>query len=214
MGFLFGGKGKAPSPEVLQARIDVLERELEGSKVVLGDIQELVRHLDADRAILLKAVEVLAPGRSHMELGEALLNLAFRPFDLSSFYVVKVDWERDLLNWVLYHEGGRNRTRVPRPFSTEGGVSAQAIRAREPLYLATFEEARSRGAILSEAERVSGLVPQTWYGVPLGWGERCFGLVSFQSFQANAFSENQRKVFDALAALLARAMVLGTEPVQ
>lgn len=215
MGFLFGDKGDQPSAGVQQARIAALEQELEGAKVVMGDIQELVRHLDAERGILLKAVEILAPGRSRRELAEDLLGLVFRPMDLASFYVVTVDWERDQLDWVIHHEGGRIRTRVSRPFSTEGGVTAQAIRSRQPLYVASYEEARVLGAMLSEAERLSGLIPQSWYGVPLGWGENWFGLVSFQSFHAGAFSEGRRKVFDALGALLARAMMLtGPEPKQ
>lgn len=209
MGFLFGDKGKQPSAEAQLARIETLERELEGAKNVLGDVQELGRHLDAERGILLKAVEVLAPGKSPRELAEGLLELCFRPLDLAAFYVVTVDWEQDLMVWVIHHEGGRIRTRVSRPFSTEGGITAQAIRARKPLYTASYEEARVLGAILSEAERLSGLIPQSWYGVPLGWGEQWFGLVSFQSFQPQAFSEGRRKVFDALGALLARAMVLG-----
>lgn len=209
MGFLFGGKGTQPSAEALKAQIAALEQELEGAKVVMGDIQELGRHLDAERGILLKAVEVLAPDRSHRELAEALLELCFRPLDLASFFVVTVDWERDQMNWVLYHEGGRIRTRVSRPFTTEGGLSGRAIRSKAPIYVGTYEEAKVLGAILSEAERLSGLIPQSWYGVPLGWGEHWFGLVSFQSFQADAFSEERRKLFDALAALLARAMILG-----
>lgn len=212
MGFLFGDKTHQPSAEVQQARIAALEQELIGAKVVMGDIQELGRHLDAERGILLKAVEVLAPGGSHRQLAEDLLGLVFRPMDLAAFYVVTVDWEHDQMAWVLHHEGGRIRTRVSRPFSTEGGITAQAIRSRAPLYTATYEEARERGAILSEAERLSGLIPQSWYGVPLGWGENWFGLVSFQSFQADAFSEGRRKVFDALGALLARAMVLSHPP--
>jgi GAF domain-containing protein len=208
VGFLFGGKGDHLSAEAQAVRLLRLEQELEGSKIIMGDIQELARHVDSERAILLKAVEILAPGRSHRELAEDLLGLVFRPTELAAFYVVTVDWERDRLDWVIHHEGGRVRTRISRPLSTEGGITAVAIRSRAPLYVSTYEEAQARGAILSEAERLSGLIPQSWYGVPLGWGEHWFGLVSFQSFQPEAFSEERRKVFDALGALLARAMML------
>lgn len=209
MGFLFGDGGKQASAEAQQARIAALEQELVGAKVVLGDMQELIRHLDADRAILLKAVEILGPGRTYRELAEDLLGLVFRPMDLAAFYVVTVDWEHDLMVWVIHHEGGRIRTRFSRPFSTEGGITAQAIRSLGPIYVSTAEEGLAKGARLSEAEKLSGLIPQSWYGVPLGWGEKRFGLVSFQSFQADAFSEGRRKVFDALGSLLARAMMLG-----
>lgn len=208
MGFLFGERGKQPSAEAQQARIEALEKELEGARIVLGDLQELLRHQDADRAILLKAVEILAPGRTHRELAEDLLGLVFRPMDLAAFYVVTVDWEHDQMVWVLHHEGGRIRTRVNRSFSKEGGITAKTVLSMAPIYVGSYEAGKALGAMLSEAERLSGLIPQSWYGVPLGWGDRRFGLVSFQSFQADAFTEGRRKVFDALAALLARAMVL------
>jgi GAF domain-containing protein len=208
MGMLFGSKPKTPSEETLLAEAERLRGELEAARTAVADTQELARHLDAERDILLRAVEALSPTKTPKELAESLLELTFKPLDLCIFYVATVDLRRDQLVWVAYHEGGRLRVRAPRSFSQEGGLTAQAIRSCQPIYVETTDQGLQSGAVLSEAEKVSGLVAQSWYGVPLGWGERRFGLVSFQSFQPRAFSPSRRAFFDALGALLARAMVL------
>lgn len=208
MGMLFGPKSKTPAEEALLAEAERLRGELEGARTALADTQELARHLDTERDILLRAVDALSPDKSPKALSEALLDLTFKPLELCSFYVATVDLERDLLMWLAYHEGGRLRVRAPRSFSQEGGLTAQAIRSCQAIYVETTDQGLQSGAVLSEAEKVSGLVAQSWYGVPLGWGARRFGLVSFQSFQPRAFSPSRRAFFDALAALLARAMVL------
>lgn len=208
MGFLFGDKGAKPDAEALLAEAARLRSEVDVLKGALDETQELSRHLDTDRGILLKAVEVLSPEKSPKELSEILLDLTFRPLDLCSYYVAMVDAAHDQLVWLAYHEGGRLRVRAPRSFSQEGGLTAQAIRACRPIYVETTDQGLQGGAVLSEAEKVSGLVAQSWYGVPLGWGSTRFGLVSFQSFQPRAFSESRRRIFDALGALLSRAMVL------
>lgn len=211
MGLLFGPKTPKPDTEALQAETARMKGELEIVKGALVETQELSRHLDTERGILLDAVSILSPDKSPKELGEALLELTFKPLDLCSFYVATVDLERDLLLWLVYHEGGRLRVRAPRSFSQEGGLTAQAIRNRQSIYVETTEQGLKGGAVLSEAEKVSGLAAQSWYGVPLGWGDHRFGLVSFQSFQPRAFTPSRRAFFDALAALLGRAMVL-SEP--
>ncbi len=211
MGFLFGSKERRPDPEAMQARIGALESELGEAKGALADIQELARHLEGEWELVLQGVERLRPGMSPQLLAETLLELTFRPMDLASFFVATVDWEREVMPFVAYHEGGRMRHPAPRNFQSEGGLTARAILSEKPLYVRTLEEARALGAVFSEAERVSGLIPQSWYGVPLLAGGRPFGLVAFQSFQQDAFNEARLRVFDALAALLARAMAL-TDP--
>lgn len=209
MSFLFGGKDKQPTTEEFHARIRGLEEELAAAQGAFRDTQELAKHLDADRELLLRAVERIRPGLGRLELAETLLELTFRPLELCSFYVATMDWAKLQLVWVAYHEGGRLRHPGPRDYTTEGGLTGKAIAARAPLYIRTLEEAKAQGAVFSEAEKVSGLVPQSWYGIPLTTGGRPFGLVAFQSFQPDTFSEGRLRVFDALAALLSRAMILG-----
>jgi transcriptional regulator with GAF, ATPase, and Fis domain len=192
----------------LQSRLTLAEQERDAVRKEMAEIQELLRHLDQEKSLLLMALERLRPGMDHRVLAETLLDLSFRPLNLAAYYVAIADYHTDMLHWVIYHEGGRARNAPSRSMTLEGGLTAKAILAHKPMYIRSLEDAKAEGAQFSEAERVSGLIPQTWYGIPLGWGERPFGLVSFQSFQLDAFSMDTRRLMDALANLLAMAMLM------
>ena len=183
-----------------------LQQENDRLRGEIADLQDLVRHQDQDLALLLGAAEHFRPGMGARELGEALMDLCFRPLDLASFYVALVDWEADELSFPLYHEGGRNRNHPSRKVSGQPGLTGRAIRSGTPLYTRTLEEAESHGAILTEAEKGSGLIPSSWYGVPFGGPGRPRGLVSYQSFHRDAFPESRRRVMDALVRILALAL--------
>ena len=80
------------------------------------------------------------------------------------------------------------------------------LAGRQAIYIRTLEAGRAAGSLLTAAEEATGLIPHSWYGVPLGWGPRPAGLVSFQSFHTDAFSESRRRVMDALGALISTCM--------
>ena len=182
-----------------------LNRENERLRQDMGDLQELVRHQDTDLALLLGAALGFQPGMDAVDLSKMLLEQCFRPLDIASFYVAVVDSREDQLRFVLYHEGGRIRNHPPRRLSTQPGLTGMAIQARQPLYVRTMEEAELMGAIFTEAEKLSGLIPQSWYGVPFFGKDGACGLISFQSFQRDAFPQGRRKIMDALVALFALA---------
>ena len=187
-------------------RLANLEAESEGLRAEVLELRELVQHLDEDTQLLLSAIEELEPGKPTLELAETMHRLVFRRFDLASFFVAMLDREKDLLEFIYYHEGGRPRHHPSRRFSVVPGLTGKAIAWGQPIYTRTLEEAQVAGAIFTEAEKGSGLIPSSWYGVPLGSSRSPFGLVSFQSFQVDAFSEPRRRIMDALAELLAMAI--------
>jgi transcriptional regulator with GAF, ATPase, and Fis domain len=199
---LFGGKSRDQAPVGLEERLHRLESENQALRTRLEETQELVRHLDQDRDLLLGAVERLHPGLSPRELGESLMEVCFKPLGLACFYVALADWERDQLEFVLYHEGGRVRHHPSRRLSERAGLSERVLSGRRAIYIRTMEEGHAAGSLLTAAEQATGLIPHSWYGVPLGRDPRPMGLVSFQSFQMDAFSESRRRVMDALAALM------------
>jgi transcriptional regulator with GAF, ATPase, and Fis domain len=134
------------------------------------------------------------------------MGICFKPLGLACFYVARADWERDQLQFILYHEGGRFRDHPSRSLSSRAGLSERVLSDRRPLYIRTMEEGLASGSLLTAAEQATGLIPHSWYGVPLGWGPRPWGLMSFQSFQTDAFSERRRRVMDGLAALLSTCL--------
>ncbi len=210
MGF-FGGKTRDLASVGREERLRQLEEENRALRGRMAETQELVRHLDEDRDLLLGAAKRLRPGLSPRELSEGLLEVCFKPLGLACFYVALADWDRDQLDFVLYHEGGRVRQHPSRRLSERAGLSERVLSGRRAIYIRTMEEGLASGSLLTAAEQATGLIPHSWYGVPLGWGPRPLGLVSFQSFQTDAFSESRRGVMDALAALLSNGLCLQTE---
>jgi len=203
---LFTGKSRDESPTGQDARLLRMAEENKALQGRLEETRELVRHLDEDRDLLLGALERLHPGLSPGELGQALLEVCFKPLGLACFFVALADWDDDRLVFVLYHEGGRARQHPSRRLSDRMGLSEKVLSGRRAIYIRTLEEGHTAGSLLTAAELATGLIPHSWYGVPLGWGPRPAGLVSFQSFQTDAFSESQRRVMDALAALMSTCM--------
>lgn len=203
---LFGGSKQDVALAERDERLRRLEAENRAVQVRLEGTQELVRHLDEDRALLLSALERMRPGGSDQSLAQILFDISFKPLGLACFYVAVADWTQDQLRFVLYHEGGRARNHPSRRLSDRVGLSERVLAGNRAVYIRTMEEGHAAGSLLTAAEQATGLIPHSWYGVPLGWGSRPVGLVSFQSFQTDAFSEERRRVMDALASLMSTCM--------
>jgi transcriptional regulator with GAF, ATPase, and Fis domain len=203
---LFSANKQDPAQAERDERLQRMDLEYQALKAQVEDLQELVRHLDEDRDLLLGALAGLRPGEDPAVLAQALLDLCFKPMDLACFYVALADWDQDELRFVLYQEGGRTRSHPARRLSEGRGLSEKVLTGRQPIYIRTLEAGRAAGSLLTAAEEATGLIPHSWYGVPLGWGPRPDGLVSFQSFHTDAFSESRRRVMDALGALISTCM--------
>lgn len=203
---LFGARKQERPLAQRDERLQELEAECLALQRRIDETQELVRHLDQERDLLLSALERLRPGDSAEGLAQALLEVVFKPMGLACFYVAMADWGQDLLRFVLYQEGGRVRKHPSRRLSDRAGLSERVLSGRRPVYIRTLEEGQAAGSFLTAAEQATGLIPHSWYGVPLGHGPRPIGLVSFQSFQTDAFSDSRRRIMDALAALLATCL--------
>ncbi|HJW72716.1 MAG TPA: hypothetical protein VJ486_07635 [Geothrix sp.] len=201
MGFFSDQKHEQTLLE-LEGRLASASAENRQLQARLDAAEELVRHQDEDRDLLLKALNQLRPGMEPWDLAEALMGICFKPLGLASFFVARARWEEDLLEFVLYHEGGKIRSHPSRPLSARAGLSERVLTEGHSIYIRTLEEGKAVGSLLTAAEEATGLIPHSWYGVPLGWGLRPSGLVSFQSFQPDAFSDHRRQVMDGLAALL------------
>ncbi|HJU84559.1 MAG TPA: hypothetical protein VJ600_10140 [Holophagaceae bacterium] len=206
LGFGSGEHDKGPASD----RLAAMEAQAREEAQRLEQLRAQVRERDEDRSLLLETLKALKPGQDPKVMGENLFELCRRPFDLCTYYLALVDYRKDLMSFPFYFEGGKPRNSRPATYSTHGGLTVEAMTNRRPLYFLTQESQEEHGVVYSEAERITGLIPQTWYGVPLGigpgWEERPFGLVSFQSFQKDAFSESRRALMDALGAALALAL--------
>lgn len=191
-------------------RLAALETELQARRRDAEELRELALHLEADLALVRAVAACLRPGDSPAALAEAMHGLCFKPLNLACFYLALVDRGTNLLSFPFYFEGGRARRHPSRPYDEPRGLTERAMDEGHPLYIRSVEEGCRVGNVLTAAEQATGLTPATWYGVPLGAGEDLgalpFGLVSFQSFDEDAYPESRRRLMDTLAAVLGLAL--------
>lgn len=201
-------KTKADDP-----RIAALQAELGATRRDVADLRELALHLEADLALVRAAAACLSPGEPPEVLAETLHGLCFKPLNLACFYLVLLDRPTNRLRFPFYFEGGRPRKHPSRTYNDPRGLTERAMDTGQPLYIRSAEEGAGVGNVLTAAEEATGLTPDSWYGVPLGVGEGRdtlpFGLLSFQSFEQDAFPEARRRIMDTLAALMGLALAGG-----
>lgn len=197
---------------VLQENVSALESEIQSLGKDAKLLREQAKGLETDWGLLLQAASCLRPGISRWVLAEVLRGVAFRRLHLASLYLTIVDWERDMLHSVYCHEAGRAREYPSRRLSDRPGLSGRVILDGQPIYTRNLDEAGNLGVIFNEAAIKSGLIPQSFYGIPMSCGERPFGMVGFLGFSEDAFPEPTRRLMDALAGLMTLAMAGSQEP--
>jgi hypothetical protein len=209
MGFLGFGGGDAGTMGGAM-RVETMEAAAQAETERLEALRNRVRELDEERRLLLDATRTLKPGLGPKVLGQTLLDLCLGPLDLYTFYIAIADYAADQLSFPYYFEGGKARTLIPERMSTFDGLTTKTMAAGESRYFPTLDAQTEVGVVFTEAERITGLIPQAWYGVPLGvgpgWTGPAFGLVSFQCFQPDAFGESRRDLMDALGCVVAFAL--------
>lgn len=193
-----------------EARIAALQKEAEARRREVEEVRELALHLDSDLALVRAAAACLSPRGQPEALAEALHGLCFKPLNLACFYLAMLERPSEVLSFPYYFEGGRSRKHPSRRYNEPRGLTERTMDTGRPLYIRTTEEGAKVGNVLTAAELATGLTPSSWYGVPLGvgeeWGTLPFGLLSFQSFERDAFPEARRRLMDTLAAILGLAL--------
>jgi len=196
-----------------EARIAALQAEVEACRRDVADLRELALHLEADLALVRAAAACLGPGEPPEVLAETLHGLCFKPLNLACFYLVLLDRPANQLRFPFYFEGGRPRKHPSRAYNDPRGLTERAMDSGQPLYIRSTEEGATMGNVLTAAEEATGLTPHSWYGVPLGASEHQgslpFGLLSFQSFEQDAFPEGRRRIMDTLSTLMGLALARG-----
>ncbi|HJV23027.1 MAG TPA: GAF domain-containing protein [Holophagaceae bacterium] len=198
------GLGRRPE----DPRVEALGEQEAGLLAVLKEAEATLAELELENGILLEAARALKPGMGLQAAGSALLDLIREPLGIATYFIARVDWEADVTDFPIFLEGGRLRRHPLQPYSGRKGLTGLAIEKREPIYVRALDpEGIAMGAILSRAEAATGLIPQTWFGVPLARpdldGGRPFGLVAFQVFPEDGFSPRRRELLERLARLLA-----------
>lgn len=188
--------------------------ELEALASQAADLRALVEASERDLAaselesrLFGEATRRFRPGMDLPTAGETLLDILQEPLELSTFFVAKIDFEADLFAFPVFFEGGRVRKHASSPYSQGKGITGRTLESGHPLYIRDMiPEGVALGAMLSKAEEITGLIAQTWYGVPLGLPEqKPRVLVAFQVFPRDGFSEQRRAFLQRMTRLLALA---------
>ncbi len=182
----------------------------------LESLEAELRERDADRRLTLEILGALKPTDGPKALAQSIRGGCEFALGLATFYLAMVDYRQDTLDFPLYLEGGKARVVATRVFSGFGGLTTRVLVAKQPLYFLDLDQQKEAGVAFTEAERITGLIPESWFGVPLGvgpgWPERPFGVLSFQAFAKDAFSPSRREIMATLGAAL--ALALKTDPMR
>lgn len=204
MGLLkwLGGTGSEQDPELapLAGQVHGLRTQVEGAE------REMAA-LELEMRLLGEACQRLRRGMDLQQGGEALLDLLQGPLELATFYVSRFDPVERALHFPVYFEGGRLRRHGSVSLRTHKGLTGRALESREPLYVRDMTpEGVALGAQLSRAEEITGIIAQTWYGIPmsLGGGEP-LAFTAFQVAPRDGFPESRRAFLQRIARLLALA---------
>lgn len=188
-----------------KAKEAALRHDLERLEARRNTVAELQAGLLEDQALLSRTLAGLQPGLPWEEAADRVRQICYRRFELTAFLMVRMDWEEGWLHLTYLYEVSRVRQEPPRPLEENPGLSGRVLLSGAPLYCATKEETFAAGAVLTEAEKNTGLHSQSWFGVPLRGRDplRPIGIMAFQAFHPHAFPEGRRRLMEALAGLTA-----------
>ncbi len=192
------------TPEQTEAELRALLDRMEELKAKRLSLAELHAQLMEERAFISRVLAGLKEGIAWPQAGELLKGLCFRPFELSSLYLARVDQASHTLVFPYFYEAGRVRERESRSLSARPGLTGRVLELGTSLYLDTKEACMAEGMVLTEAELTTGLMNQTWFGIPLqGQSQRVVGVLAFQSFHSEAFPPQRRRLMEVVAGLTA-----------
>ncbi len=119
-------------------------------------------------------------------------------FATNSIFIGIYDEASQTISFPYSVEEGTRDEMPPVPMGK--GLTSEIIRTRRPLRLGTSQESVDMGAI------TSGLVTQSWLGVPIVAGERVIGLIALESLRANVFTDADESLLGTLASSMGVAL--------
>ncbi|HZU87375.1 MAG TPA: GAF domain-containing protein, partial [Anaerolineaceae bacterium] len=155
-------------------------------------------------AMLNQVGQVITAG---LDMQSVLRNLheqvrQLAPVDV--FYVALYDDDSGQIEMPLFYERGTYTSGKPRDIRLQPGLTGQVIQSRQTLYLTDTLQASSEfptPIIRSNTEH-----PRAYVGVPLVLSEQVVGVISMQSYQANAYTAGQIRLLEMLGTQAAIAI--------
>ncbi len=101
-----------------------------------------------------------------------------------------------------YDEGEGGYVGALDPFPLGKGLTSKVIESREPLVCGTGDEQQASGAYFDPkwAEASSGVMAESWLGVPIVVGDRVLGVVTLAAYRRYFFDANHVRLLQTLSS--------------
>lgn len=110
--------------------------------------------------------------------------------------ILLLDHEAEVINVPYsYYKGYQ----IVEPFKLGAGLTSKVIKSKKPLLLLNFEEQKNFGALV-DAGIGEADITETYLGVPIMFNDRILGVVSIQSYEKNAYDENNVRLLSTLSS--------------
>jgi len=116
---------------------------------------------------------------------------------LDCFYIALYDDTSGNIQIPLFYEAGEYKIEGQRNIDEQPGLSGYVIRTKKTYYLPDTINPVSPLPI--PLIRTGGTPTRSYIGVPLLLGERVIGVISIQSYQPNAYSQNEIRLLETIA---------------
>jgi putative nucleotidyltransferase with HDIG domain len=121
--------------------------------------------------------------------------------NVSNFFIALYNAEREELSFELALDEGGLVDKFTRRLVNGGGLSGWIVQSRKPLLLRDIQKEE-----LPIEAIVVGDPARSWLGVPLLYMDWVVGVMGVQSYQPNAFDEDDQQLLSTIAAQVAIAI--------
>jgi signal transduction histidine kinase len=143
----------------------------------------------------------LTSGQNLYHALRALVKELRRLMIVDAFHVVMYDEQTDMISYPLFLNLGEDLRLPPRKLSANPGLTGEVISTRKTLYLPDISQPE-----VQQAHQIVVIVDvgiHSYIGIPLITDGRIIGVLSVQARAANAYSSEQVRMLETLAAQVA-----------
>lgn len=125
--------------------------------------------------------------------------------DVGTSLIGIYDEASDTLRYPVAYDNGRRVALPTRPLL--GGTNGWAIRNRQPLLISSAADAREMGLDIDDGRvGLEGAVEESYLVAPIVFGNQVLGVINIQSYERQAFDENDLRFLTTVANQAAVAL--------
>ena len=183
-----------------QADVDLLAFVGQHVATALSRVRavEETRQRNAELAIINEIGAALARELDMAAMYDLVGERVRELFRASSMFIATYDRSTNLIGFPYEIDSGERIH--SEPFEFGPGLTSMVIRSGQPLRFGTQAEMFEQGAI------VAGALSSSWLGVPMVGADGVTGVITLESYEANAYSEADERLLGTLASNLGVAL--------